>query len=69
MHELTRNARKGRKKTGRARRTLLDANFLISRWRQGEGSASANWLNANGDLVLGISWVVKRSICNTSTIH
>lgn len=38
---------------------LLDANFLISRWRQGERSASANWLNANGDLVLGISWVVK----------
>jgi tRNA(fMet)-specific endonuclease VapC len=38
---------------------LLDANFLILRWRQGERSAAANWLNANGDLVLGISWVVK----------
>lgn len=38
---------------------LLDANFLISRWRQGEKSATATWLNANGDLVLGISWVVK----------
>jgi tRNA(fMet)-specific endonuclease VapC len=38
---------------------LLDANFLISRWRRGERSAAATWLNANGDLVLGISWVVK----------
>ncbi|MFM8984342.1 MAG: type II toxin-antitoxin system VapC family toxin, partial [Spartobacteria bacterium] len=38
---------------------LLDANFLISRWRQGERSAAASWLNANGDLVLGISWIVK----------
>jgi tRNA(fMet)-specific endonuclease VapC len=38
---------------------LLDANFLISRWRQGERSAAATWLNTNGDLVLGISWIVK----------
>lgn len=38
---------------------LLDANFLISRWRRGERSAAATWLNANGDLILGISWVVK----------
>lgn len=38
---------------------LLDANFLISRWRQGESSAAANWLNTNGELVLGISWIVK----------
>jgi predicted nucleic acid-binding protein len=38
---------------------LLDSNFLISRWRQGELSAAATWLNANGDLVLGISWMVK----------
>jgi tRNA(fMet)-specific endonuclease VapC len=38
---------------------LLDANFLISRWRQGQKCAAATWLNANGDLVLGISWIVK----------
>ena len=38
---------------------LLDSNFLISRWRQGPGSAAATWLTANGDLVLGISWIVK----------
>ena len=38
---------------------LLDTNFLISRWRQGPRSAAANWLTTNGDLVLGISWIVK----------
>jgi tRNA(fMet)-specific endonuclease VapC len=38
---------------------LLDANFLISRWRQGPRCAAATWLTANGDLVLGISWIVK----------
>jgi tRNA(fMet)-specific endonuclease VapC len=47
---------------------LLDANFLILRRRQGERSAAANWLNANGDLVLGISWVVKAEFLRGSEV-
>ena len=38
---------------------LIDTNFLISRWRDGESGAAAAWLKANGDLVLGIPWIVK----------
>jgi len=38
---------------------LLDANFLISRWRDGEKSAAAKWLKANPDLVVGLPWIVK----------
>jgi len=38
---------------------LLDANFLISRWRDGEKSSAARWLKANSDLVLGLPWIVK----------
>jgi len=38
---------------------LLDTNFLISRWREGEGSNASAWLKANGNLVLGIPWIVK----------
>ena len=38
---------------------LLDANFLISRWRDGEKSAAAKWLKANSDLVVGLPWIVK----------
>jgi predicted nucleic acid-binding protein len=38
---------------------LIDTNFLISRWRDGEGGAAAAWLKTNGDLVLGIPWIVK----------
>ena len=38
---------------------LLDANFLISRWRDGAKSAAANWLRANADLVVGLPWIVK----------
>jgi len=38
---------------------LLDANFLISRWRDGEKSSAAKWLRANSDLVVGLPWIVK----------
>lgn len=38
---------------------LLDANFLISRWRDGEKSPGAKWLRANADLVVGLPWIVK----------
>jgi len=38
---------------------LLDANFLISRWRDGENSGAANWLRAHSDLVVGLPWIVK----------
>lgn len=38
---------------------LLDANFLISRWRDGEKSGAAKWLRANPDLVVGLPWIVK----------
>ncbi|MBJ7391743.1 MAG: type II toxin-antitoxin system VapC family toxin [Chthoniobacterales bacterium] len=38
---------------------LLDANFLISRWRDGEKSSAAKWLRANADLVVGLPWIVK----------
>lgn len=38
---------------------LLDANFLISRWRDGAKSAAANWLRANADLVVSLPWIVK----------
>lgn len=38
---------------------LLDANFLISRWRDGEKSAAARWLKANPDIVVGLPWIVK----------
>jgi predicted nucleic acid-binding protein len=38
---------------------LLDANFLISRWRDGEKSPAAKWLRANADLVVGLPWIVK----------
>ncbi len=38
---------------------LLDANFLISRWRDGVKSSAAKWLRANADLVVGLPWIVK----------
>ena len=38
---------------------LLDANFLIARWRDGEKSAAARWLKANPDIVVGLPWIVK----------
>jgi len=38
---------------------LLDANFLISRWRDGEKSPASKWLRANADLVVGLPWMVK----------
>lgn len=38
---------------------LLDANFLISRWRDGEKSGAAKWLRANPDLVVGLPWIMK----------
>jgi len=38
---------------------LLDTNFLISRWREGDGSGASAWLKVNGDLILGIPWIVK----------
>lgn len=38
---------------------LVDTNFLISRWREGEKSPASTWLVANGDLVIGIPWIVK----------
>jgi predicted nucleic acid-binding protein len=38
---------------------LLDTNFLISRWRDGEKSGAAKWLRANPDLLVGLPWIVK----------
>lgn len=38
---------------------LLDANFLILRWREGEKSAAARWLRTNSDLAVGLPWIVK----------
>ena len=38
---------------------LLDANFLISRWRDGQKSAAAEWLKSNSDLAVGLPWIVK----------
>jgi tRNA(fMet)-specific endonuclease VapC len=38
---------------------LLDTNFLISRWRDGEKSGAAKWLRANPDVVVGLPWIVK----------
>ena len=38
---------------------LLDASFLISRWRDGQKSSAAKWLRANSDLVVGLPWIVK----------
>ena len=37
----------------------LDTNFLIARWREGEGGPASVWLKANANLVLGIPWIVK----------
>lgn len=38
---------------------LLDANFLISRWLDGEKSPAAKWLRTNADLAVGLPWIVK----------
>jgi tRNA(fMet)-specific endonuclease VapC len=38
---------------------VLDTNFLIARWREGEGGPASVWLKANANLVLGIPWIVK----------
>ncbi len=38
---------------------LLDADFLIARWQDGEGSAASRWLETHGGLRLGIPWIVK----------
>jgi tRNA(fMet)-specific endonuclease VapC len=38
---------------------VLDTNFLIARWREGEGRPASVWLKANTNLILGIPWIVK----------
>ena len=38
---------------------VLDTNFLIARWREGEGGPASVWLIANANLILGIPWIVK----------
>ena len=38
---------------------VLDTNFLIARWREGEGGPASLWLKANASLILGIPWIVK----------
>jgi tRNA(fMet)-specific endonuclease VapC len=38
---------------------VLDTNFLIARWREGEGGPASIWLKANANLILGIPWIVK----------
>lgn len=38
---------------------LLDTNFLVSRWRDGRGSAAGAWLEANRELQVGLPWIVK----------
>ena len=38
---------------------VLDTNFLIARWREGEGGPASVWLTANANLILGIPWIVK----------
>jgi tRNA(fMet)-specific endonuclease VapC len=38
---------------------VLDTNFLIARWREGEGGLASVWLKANANLILGIPWIVK----------
>jgi len=38
---------------------VLDTNFLIARWREGEGGPASVWLKANANLILGIPWIVK----------
>lgn len=47
---------------------LLDANFLISRWRDGAKSAAANWLKANAGLVVGLPWIVKAEFLRGAAI-
>lgn len=47
---------------------LLDANFLISRWRDGEKSAAAKWLKANSDLVVGLPWIVKAEFLRGASV-
>ena len=47
---------------------LLDTNFLISRWRDGEKSAAAKWLKANPDLVVGLPWIVKAEFLRGASI-
>lgn len=38
---------------------VLDMNFLIARWWEGEGGLASVWLKANANLILGIPWIVK----------
>jgi len=38
---------------------VLDTNFLIARWREGEGGPASVWLTTNANLILGIPWIVK----------
>ena len=47
---------------------LLEANFLISRWRDGEKSAAAQWLRANSDLVVGLPWIVKAEFLRGASV-
>jgi tRNA(fMet)-specific endonuclease VapC len=47
---------------------LLDANFLISRWRDGEQSAAARWLRSNANLVVGLPWIVKAEFLRGSAV-
>ena len=47
---------------------VLDTNFLIARWREGEGGPASVWLTANADLILGIPWIVKAELLRGSEI-
>jgi hypothetical protein len=45
---------------------VLDTNFLIARWREGEGGPASVWLKANANLILGIPWIVKAEFLRAS---
>ena len=47
---------------------VLDTNFLIARWWEGEGRPASVWLTANADLILGIPWIVKAEFLRGSEI-
>ena len=47
---------------------VLDANFLIARWREGEGGPASFWLKANANLILGIPWIVKAEFLRCAEI-
>lgn len=47
---------------------LLDADFLLARWREGEGSDASRWLEANAGLRLGIPWIVKGEFLRAAAV-